>query len=374
MSDEKFYGVIADELEHKKTDRILWTRALGESGGDPDKTSALYIRLRLADLKKKAALEAPTLTLEPAAAAATAASAPAAPALSLSDPPPSSAVMRLRAELAETLKDSGKSSFYSLLQLTPLATDAEVTAAITRYEARIAAEEVAATPEFKYAKDSLGNARSREAYDRRLLASATADAGPVSRPGGRRNAEPVVMESDSLLLHMWESRKATVMVGAFALCIVGYMLLGFYKEREASTARKKEIEAQVLQAQKAAENDAIRAEAERALANGAVTHVGTAIDRSSQMGNRALELQRDAENRRRIESEHQAIANAQRLEMQREAQERQLAMQEQRTRESKRQMDDRRAEREKRYWACMNTALDRSSETTANARCASYRY
>lgn len=368
MSDEKFYGVIADELEHKKTDRILWTRALGESGGDADKTSALYIRLRLADLKKKAALDAPTLALEPAAAAPN-----PAPASAPIDPPPSSAVLRLRAELAETLKDSGKSSFYSLLQLTPLAADAEVAAAIARYEARIAAEGVAATPEFKYAKDSLGNARSREAYDRRLLASTTADAGPASRPGGRRSAEPVVMETDSLLLHMWESRKATVMVGAIALCIVGYMLLGFYKEREASLARKKEIEAQVLQAQKTAENDAIRAEAERALANGAIAHTATVIDRSSQIGNRALDIQLDAENRRRIESEQRAIANTQRLEMQREAQDRQLAMQEQRTREAKRQMDDRRAEREKRYWACMNTALDRNSETTANSRCAGYR-
>jgi hypothetical protein len=365
MADEKFYSLIADELEHKKTDRVLWTRALGESGGDLDKTSAVYIRLRLADLKKKAAAEAPALALEPAVAAS--------PAPSLSDPPPSNALLRLRSELAEALRDNGKSSFYSLLQITPLATDAEVAAAIARYEDKVEAGLATATPEFKYAKDSLGTARAREAYDRRLFASTTADAGPLSRPAGRGSYEPVVTGSDSLLLHIWESRKATVIVGALSLCIVGYMLLGFYKEREASAMRKKEIEAQILQTQKNAENDAIRAEAEKALANGVVTHAGTAIDRTTQMGNRALELQRDAENRRRFESEQQAIANAQRLEMQREAQERQLAMQEQRTRESKRQMDDRRAEREKRYWACMNTALDRNSETTANARCAGYR-
>jgi hypothetical protein len=39
----------------------------------------------------------------------------------------------------------------------------------------------------------------------------------------------------------------------------------------------------------------------------------------------------------------------------------------------KRMADERRAEAEKRYWACMNQALDRSSASNANARCAGYR-
>jgi hypothetical protein len=235
----------------------------------------------------------------------------------------------------------------------------------------VASGHATATPEFKYAKESLGNARSRETYDRRIFASAATAGGPSSRYPGR--GQDVTVEAEPVLMQLWESRKATVIVGAVSLCIVGYMLLGFYKEREASAVRKKEIEAQILQTQKNAENDAIRAEAEKALAHGVVTHTGTAIDRSSQIGNRALDIQLEAESRRRMESEQRAVANAQRLEMQREAQDRQLAMQEQRTREAKHQMDERRAEREKRYWACMNTALDRNSETTANARCAGYR-
>ena len=363
MSDEKFYGVIADELEHKQTDRILWTRALGESGGDLDKTTALYIRLRLSDLKKTA-IGGSSLALEPITAAAS---------TQLDEPAPSSALLRMRSELSQALRANGKSSFYTLLQVTPEATDADVAAAIARYEAKVESGLVTATPEFKYAKESLGNTRSREAYDRRLFSNATADAGPSSRPARRGNTEPVVTDSDSLLLHMWESRKATVIVGAISLCIVGYMVLGFYKEREASAARKRAIEAQVLQTQKNAENDAMRAETEKTLANGVVTHTATVIDRSTQMGNRALEIQMDAESRRRQELEYRANVTAKNMEMQREAQDRQLAMQEQRTRDAKRQMDDHRAEREKRYWTCMNAALDRNSETTANARCAGYR-
>ncbi|MES2947190.1 MAG: hypothetical protein V4858_01490 [Pseudomonadota bacterium] len=351
MSDEKFYAVIADELEHKKTDRVLWTRAMGEAGGDGDKTNALYIRLRLAELKKAAAVAIDaTLTLEPATSAA---------------------VLRLRSELAQALSENGKSSFYSVLNISPEATDAEVAAAISRYEARVEAGHASATPEFKYAKDSLGNPRSREIYDQRLSSNWTADAGPSSRHPGRRSQPQ--SEPDSVLLQLWESRKATVIVGALSLCVVGYMFLGFYKEREESAARKKSIEAQILQTQKNAENDAIRAEAEKALAAGTVRNTATVIDRSSQIGNRSMDIQLDAENRRRQELEYRAAENARSQEMQREAQDRRLAMQEQRTYEAKRQMDERRAEREKRYWACMNAALDRNSETTANARCASYR-
>nr|WP_315489931.1 hypothetical protein [uncultured Rhodoferax sp.] len=365
MADEKFYIAIADELEHKKTDRALWTRALAEAGGDVDKTTALYIRMRLSQLKRADA-GLGNLSLEPDPS-----DDPNINRNSPNAPPPSSAVVRLRSDLTKLLQESGKSSFYAVLDLTPIATDAEVADAIASYEARIASGDAFATPEFKYARESLGNARSREAYDRRIFSSAATASGPSSRYPGR--AHDTSSEGESVLMQLWESRKATVIVGAVCVCIVGYMLLGFYKEREASATRKKEIDAQILQTQKNAENDAIRAEAERTKANGMVTHAGTAIDRTTQIGNRSLEIQREAESRRRFETEQQAMANAQRLEMQREAQERQLAMQEQRNRENKRQMDDRRAEREKRYWACMNTALDRNSEAAANARCAAYR-
>lgn len=365
MADEKFYSAIADELEHKKTDRALWTRALAEAGGDVDKTTALYIRLRLVQLKRAEA-GASTLALEPVPG-----DEPNNNRGGHNTQPPSSALMRLRSDLSKMLRESGKSSFYTVLGLTPEATDAEVVDAIASYEARVASGGAFATPEFKYAKESLGNARSRETYDRRLFSSTATAGGPSSRYPGRE--QELSSDAEPVLLQLWESRKATMIIGAVSLCIVGYMVLGFYKEREASVVRKKEIEAQILQAQKNAENDAIRAEAEKTRATGSVHNTTNVIDRSAQMGNRALDMQLEAENRRRIESEQRAIANAQRLEMQREAQDRQLAMQEQRTRDAKRQMDERRAEREQRYWACMNTALDRISESAANARCAAYR-
>ncbi|MES2582676.1 MAG: hypothetical protein V4627_08175 [Pseudomonadota bacterium] len=373
MADENFYSAIADELEHKKTDRALWTRALAEAGGDVDKTTALYIRLRLTQLKRAAAAASPlALELEPAPAPHNNSSGD----FSSGDAPaPSSALLRLRSDLTKVLLESGKSSFYTVLQLSPEATDAEVAAAIARYEARVASGNAAATSEFRYAKESLGDVRSREIYDRRLFANATPGGASSSASSPRQASRDLEVSSDggSVLMQLWESRKATVIVGAVCLCVVGYMVLGFYKEREASAARKKAIDAQILQTQKNAENDAIRAEAERALSEGRVNNTATVIDRATQIGNRAMDRQLDAEHRMRMESEQRAIANAQRLEMQRQAQDRQLAMQEQRTREAKRQMDDHRAEREKRYWACMNTALDRNSETTANARCAGYR-
>jgi len=354
MADEAFYSLIADELEHKKTDRILWTRALGEAGGDLDKANAFYIRLRLAELKKAAEPILPPLEAPDRAVVA-----------------PNNALLLLRAELARTLSDTRKSSFYTVLKVSPEAPDAEVTAAIAQYEARIEAGVFAASPEFKYAKESLGNPKSREAYDRRVFTNLTAAGAPSARLADSTYDRSA--GTDGVVLSLWESRKASVMLGVLALSVVGYFALGFYKEREASAARKKAIDAQVLEASRAADNDATRAGTERVLVNSVLKNTETVIDRSTHLGNRAIDIQQDAEDRRRQELEYRANATHRSLEMQRESQERQLAMQEQRSRDMKRMADERRAEAEKRYWACMNQALDRSSASNANARCAGYR-
>lgn len=157
VSDEKFYLLIADELEHGKTDRVLWTRATGESDGDADKTKAYYIKFRLAALKMAATPPPPSLQLYDQA-----------PRIGDSTKATDSRLLLLRGELAEALEDKKTSSFYSILGNTPDATDAAV-AAIAEYESKVDSGAAPSTPEFKFAKDTLGNANVRETYDRRLF-------------------------------------------------------------------------------------------------------------------------------------------------------------------------------------------------------------
>ena len=149
MSDEKFYSLIADELEHGKTDRMLWTRALGKSDGDADRTKAYYINARLAALKLTDTAVPPGLQLDNQKAGDSTKAA-------------DSRLLLLRGELAEALQDKRTSSFYSVLGITPEATDATVAAAIARYEYKVGSGTAPSIPEFKYAKDTLGNAKARE--------------------------------------------------------------------------------------------------------------------------------------------------------------------------------------------------------------------
>ena len=86
-----------------------------------------------------------------------------------------------------------------------------------------------------------------------------------------------------------------------------------------------------------------------------------------------MNIQQDAENRRRQELEYRANAGAQILDMQQQNQNRMLAMQEQQSRDAQRYAEERKAEKERLYWACMNAALDKMSSANAGARCASYR-
>ncbi len=46
INEDHIYTVIAQELESGLTDKGLWTRLFSESGGDENKTKALYIRQR----------------------------------------------------------------------------------------------------------------------------------------------------------------------------------------------------------------------------------------------------------------------------------------------------------------------------------------
>jgi hypothetical protein len=357
MADESIYAQIADELEHGTPDRALWTRATADSDGNADKTKAVYIRLRLADLKRKQA-------------------AAAAESLQLAEPPPqapadpyspqsSAGISTVRAELAASLLRLRKSSFYTVLQLTPEASDADVRDAIEEYQEKIQAGQAKATDAFTFARDTLGNPTARAAYDRRLLAQledevAAPPAGPRSR---QRSSSPAPVAPPPF----WQSRYTTAIVATGVVAVLAFLVLSFYKERGAIAAKKAAIEAQALKVNREADNDATRTTTERALVDGVVKNVDRRVEVGSQLANRSIDLQMSAEQRRRQEMEMRAIQEAQRREDMKLAQEQRMKEQQQQ------QAEERRNDAEKRYWACMNAALDRMSSADANARCGGYR-
>ena len=50
MNDERFYDEVARELQNRKMNPGLWTKAFADADGDNDKARALYIRYRVTQL------------------------------------------------------------------------------------------------------------------------------------------------------------------------------------------------------------------------------------------------------------------------------------------------------------------------------------
>lgn len=204
----------------------------------------------------------------------------------------------------------------------------------------------------KHAHETLANPAKRSAYDESLKNKA-AQAVPVRTV----QARPEVLS--------WKINAMLI-----ALLASGLVGLGLHFGK---SSKKDDHTAQVLKINRSADNDTTRAGTERVLIEGAVNNESKVIDRSAELGNRSLNIQQDAENRRRQELEYRANAGAQIIDMQRQQQSRQLAMQEERLKATQRQSEERRVDNEKRYWACMNAALDRMSAAAAGDRCSGHR-
>jgi len=329
MSDDDLYTIIANELKLNRTNTAIWTRAFAESAGDPEKTKAIYIRYRFLSLKSK---NQPT---RPASAAGSA----FVPQNS------SSELGILRGQLAEALRNSNSSSFYSTLGLTPEVNETDLRPAISNYESQVASGAASTSPEFRYAKETLSDPKTREAYDRRLLVKLSQGAtGTVvqSSPVGSE------IESDSVFISWWNSRKTSVIVGVASLVAVGYLSLNFQKQRSEEEFRKKQVEVQQAASNASALNESQRINNQRV----AIEVIGSA---------------------RQNETDYRAIAESQRITMQRERESRELAMREERAKAEQKREEDRKAEKHRRYWECMNKALDTMKTGNADARCAAYR-
>lgn len=202
----------------------------------------------------------------------------------------------------------------------------------------------------KQAYDTLSVPAKRAAYDQSLKKAKSEVPLPVAP----------VREGLSWKLNF-------LLIAVLASGLVGFGL-------QLGRANKKDDRAvQVLKIDRTADNEATRAGTERVLVDGVLKNDEKIIDRSAELGNRSLGIQESAESRHRQELEYRANATRQAQDLERERQMRQMALEEQRQKTQQQEADTRRVERERRYWACMNSELDRTSAATAGARCSGYR-
>lgn len=161
-------------------------------------------------------------------------------------------------------------------------------------------------------------------------------------------------------------------LNALLIALLAGGLIGF--GLHLGQANKKEENAvKILQIDRSADNDAMRAGTERALVDGAIKNDEKVIDNSAEIANRSLDIEQKTEDRHRQELEYNANAEQKIIEMDSENQKRRLAMEEQQLRDTRQQAEERKLEKNRRYWACMNAMLDKMSSADAGARCANYR-
>jgi hypothetical protein len=51
-NDEKYYDIVAREIRENRINDAIWTKAIAESGGEENRTKAVYIQLRVKQLMR----------------------------------------------------------------------------------------------------------------------------------------------------------------------------------------------------------------------------------------------------------------------------------------------------------------------------------
>lgn len=268
MMANQIYLQIAKEIETGQVDVAAWTQAFAECDGDKEKTKALYIRRRHAELAGDEVQSSPQNDV-------------ILPEAIKSASQTSSELDRIRGALDRHLTSTGRSSLYANLQLSPQTSDEEIRQVIAA--ARL--EESKGTllsSETEYAISELGQALSREAYDRRLF-RALSEAQKVA------SEAMIGAAAGDDIKHGWGPRKVSIVIGIAAVLLFGYLSLGIFQ-----TKVNKDIATEVISNQRQAiqttkENETYRASTERSVGTGIVDNQARAIEHSAQIENRRVD-------------------------------------------------------------------------------------
>lgn len=285
MQAEHHYRKIAEEIESGQQDAALWAWALAGSGGDAEKTKALYIRRRFAAL--------------------TAATQP---------PVENSALDRLRGELRRQLALQRKQSLYSVLGVPADSSDAAIADAI----GRLTASGATLDAETRYAVEALGNPETREQFDRRLMEQLS-----VRKPAA---GTPFAAEQPGAA----PTNNALKIAAVVALVLgIGYLGLGYTKDKSERELRLKEAELRKAEVQRAAE-----------IADRVVDNQQTVIEASVAAQQRSAEARERAQMEARMREDKYRLDYAYRQEQQAaQAEQRRLQMEQARLQAETRRKD-----------------------------------
>lgn len=236
MEVQDCYRLVAEEIESGRQDRAIWAWALAESGGDPEKTKAYYIRRRIA-----------VLTADSGAPAAA----------------PDAGLQKVRVELRRQIALQHKNSLYSVLGVPADSSDADVAAAIRG----ITATGVTLTPEIRYAVDVLGDPDAREQFDRRLLDQLISPRS-VASPGNFESASVETGATGSGL---------KMAIAVLAMLGTGYLGVSYFQAKSEREIRIKETEIKRIESERrAAIVERVAAERAAAMETAKMEHERTA--------------------------------------------------------------------------------------------------
>ena len=358
---------IARELSGDEPKPELWQQALKAAAGDRDKAKVLYIRARqeqiVASERAQEMASALQGDIEPDAGKSTSAGSGTA-SKPTHDDNAAPAVRTLRGELADLLAATGKGSFYSALGLSPTCGDGEIARAVTRL--RALGDDRAA--EIRYAIDALGDPNTRADYDRRLRDRLLA--GPSDTVRTDRTSPAADSRSGG--------RRSRLYAGiAVAVAIVATATV-FHQRglQHAAEAHERQAIYELVNSRTARPEPAAPIETSSAPAHDRDRTVR--IDEAMQASQpedyltRMLRQQKERdEYQARQRAERQAKAEARRDSLAARR-----ATEAGRAAESRRMADSAmaaRADRERRYWRCMNRTLDQADAAGAKASCDSLR-
>lgn len=341
MSDKEIYQLIADELKSKNIDAALWTQAKETALGDLDRTEAIYIRLRFFELMKSATPPSQSTALIRVSEVKTDADD----------------LSKVRTELAKKLLDESKCSLYSILRLHPDASDVIIAASIRDLESGNLESSGVSLAEFKYAKETLTDAQSRERYDRQLLASLP---GNAFKPYQSYAATGANMDDS-----WWDSSKTSVIIGVLLLVMVGYLGVNYLKVKNASDIQKVIVESQKEVLHTISDTEKMRVQADFGERAENFRLVAERQNQEMELRNQAAERMHDEQRR----------AQEERMQAQQQQSQAQKEQAEKLQKTQHEQVEDLRISKEKQYWACMNLQLSQSNITgyEASAKCAMYR-
>lgn len=265
MKAEDYYRQIAIELDSGRRDSATWARALAESGGEADKTKALYIRYRFTELGKQH------------------------PAAALADG--DSELQRLRADLRRRLALQRKESLYSVIGVPADASDATIADAIRRLPALSSLQDA----ETRYALEVLGDAATRETYDRRLM----------EQVRERQPAANVVFVSEPKPATGFMDGPMKALSLSLLVLGIGYLGLDYSREKTARELRIKELALRETEVKRAAE-----------IAERAAENQKSSAEASAAAQERAAEARERAQVEARMREDKQRLDQAFRQEQQ----------------------------------------------------------